>query len=60
LVNDAFFLKYNIMKECPIPLGERINNDLVLHDVYDTNRVYDFMDLLSKEKKNIILVSSST
>lgn len=62
LKDDAFFMKHNIMVNCPLPLGRirRKITDFSLYALENLNAV-NMNDLLeSPEKPTIILASSST
>lgn len=57
LKDDAFFIKHNIMKPCPIAIGDLIPLDIGLYNL-ELKQV-KFGDILNN-KKTIILASSST
>ena len=60
LKEDAFFIKHNIMVPFPIEINGCINDlDTALHDLKSLSPI-TLNDVLSRDKENIILASSST
>lgn len=62
LKNDAFFMKHNIMTDCPIPVGVKLSRkitDLTLFTV-DNLEQLKLGNLIDSDKRTIILSSSST
>lgn len=62
LKNDAFFMKYNIMIDCPLPLG-KINSNIIDNITLltvDNLKSCKLSSILEMNKKTIILASSST
>ncbi len=62
LKNDAFFMKHNIMVDCPLPLGKIDNSIVDAITLYklDGLKPCRLSSLLNANKKTIILASSST
>ncbi len=64
LKDDAFFMKHNIMTDCPLPPGQirRKITDFSLYTLENLQAVNlnSLIDQVSDSKKTIILASSST